>query len=483
MLHLQQEIILSPYSALYDLVIPADHILRKMNELIDYSFVYQELQSKYTPETGRPAEDPIRMFKYLLLKEIDDLSDVDVVKHTLCDLSYKYFLGLAPEETKLIDPSSLTKFRRLRLKDMDLLNLLINKTVEIAIQKGIIKNKRSIIMDATHTQSRSNPHNPIEVLRMRSKNLRKTLYGFSEDIKDKLPAKNTDDDIQHEIAYSQQLVDFLQTQDILVNIPAISEKLNLLQESIGDILTRFTTSKDKDARVGHKTADTSFFGYKTHIAMDDESRIITSAIITTGDAGDGTQMQQLLDKSMALGIEVENVIGDTAYSGKKNIETSEQKGVTVYAKLHPLSFGSRKDEDRFEFNKDAGRYVCPAGHLAIKKKLQHRKGHSDRIRYHFDPIKCQVCPLKDTCLSPTAKHRVYNVTIGEFPETRKAFQESEQFKQMYKHRYKIEAKNAELKCNFGYDRAISYGVENMTMQGALSIFACNMKRIINLLGK
>ena len=35
----------------------------------------------------------------------------------------------------VINPSSLTKFRKLRLKDTDLLNLLIGKTVTIAIEK------------------------------------------------------------------------------------------------------------------------------------------------------------------------------------------------------------------------------------------------------------------------------------------------------------------------------------------------------------
>jgi hypothetical protein len=42
--------------------------------------------------------------------------------------------------------------------------------------------------------------------------------------------------------------------------------------------------------VGHKTADSSFFGYKTHIAMNEE-RIITAAVITTGEKGDGKQLQ------------------------------------------------------------------------------------------------------------------------------------------------------------------------------------------------
>ena len=73
------------------------------------------------------------MFKYLLLKVIYNVSDVDVVERARYDMSFKYFLRLTPEETNLINPSSLTKFRRLRLKDIELLDLLIKKTVSIAI--------------------------------------------------------------------------------------------------------------------------------------------------------------------------------------------------------------------------------------------------------------------------------------------------------------------------------------------------------------
>ena len=86
------------------------------------------------------------------------LSDVDVVERSKYDMSFKYFLGMALEED-VIEASSLTKFRKLRLKDINILDMLINKTVEIDIEKGIIKSK-SIIVDATHTSVRYNQKSP-----------------------------------------------------------------------------------------------------------------------------------------------------------------------------------------------------------------------------------------------------------------------------------------------------------------------------------
>ena len=91
------------------------------------------------------------MFKYLLLKAIFNVSDVDLVERSKYDMSFKYFLGMAPEDD-VIDSSSLTKFRRLRLQDVSLLDMLIEKTVEIALEKNIIKSK-AIIVDATHTKA------------------------------------------------------------------------------------------------------------------------------------------------------------------------------------------------------------------------------------------------------------------------------------------------------------------------------------------
>ena len=188
MLVQQQKLQLSSYSDLYDLVIPKDNLLRKINELIDFTFVYDELVEKYCHNNGRNAESPIRMFKYLLLKTIYNISDVDVVERSGYDMSFKYFLEMTPED-EVINPSSLTKFRKLRLKDIDLLNLLISKTVSIAIEKGIIQSK-SIIVDATHTLSRSNPISPIDVLKERAKQVRKVVYSVNQVKQGSLPPKN-----------------------------------------------------------------------------------------------------------------------------------------------------------------------------------------------------------------------------------------------------------------------------------------------------
>ena len=67
------------------------------------------------------------------------------------------------------------------------------------------------------------------------------------------------------------------------------------------VRTPLSSDKDEDARIGHKSKDASFFGYKTHIAMSDE-RIITAATVTSGEKGDGPQLQELVEQSRANGM-------------------------------------------------------------------------------------------------------------------------------------------------------------------------------------
>jgi transposase len=481
MIHKQKEMILSPYSALYDMVIPKDHIFRKINDLIDFSFVYDELLKNYCPNNGRYAIDPVVLFKYLLLKVIDNLSDVDVVERSRYDLSYKYFLGMVPEDP-VINPSSLTKFRKLRLKDANLLDLLISKTVQIALDKGIIKS-RSIIVDATHTRSRFNRKSAVDILREVSKRLRKAVYSLDESIKESLPAKSITGELEDEIEYCQKLIEVVTGNPVISEYPKVKEKLNLLQEKITDDLERMGQGSDEDARIGHKSADTSFFGYKTHIAMTEE-RIITAAVVTSGEKTDGKQLPDLVEKSKATGMEIETIIGDAAYSGKDNINMAKSQNIHLVSKLNPsVMDGFRKPEDVLEFNKDAGMYVCKAGHLAFRKAVQGKKGTGSNqvITYYFDVEKCKLCPLKEGCYKDGAKSKSYSVSIkSDLHEEQAAFQESKYFKKKAKERYKIEAKNSELKNRHSYHVAVSKGLENMQLQGAVSMFVVNLKRILKL---
>ena len=221
---------------------------------------------------GRLAEDPVRLFKYLVLKAIHPASDVDLVSRAYTDMSYKYFLNLNPEDG-VVDPSLLTKFRRQRLKDKDLMHLLLSKTVSMAIEKGIIKRKTDIILDATHTLSGYHAYRPMDFLKKASLALTRACEPFFCDSfrRDMLPEYNSGFDVSELKEYSMKLVSALKNIGV-DEIPAIGQPLRILEEGMEDIEARNFTSKDKDAKDGYKSTNKPFVGYKLHISMTPERR-------------------------------------------------------------------------------------------------------------------------------------------------------------------------------------------------------------------
>ena len=92
MLEKNGKLALSAHSDLYDILIEKDNELRRLLELVDFSFIYDELKGKYCQDNGRNAVDPVVMFKYLLLKTMYGLSDRNLIKRCRYDiLSFSNF--------------------------------------------------------------------------------------------------------------------------------------------------------------------------------------------------------------------------------------------------------------------------------------------------------------------------------------------------------------------------------------------------------
>lgn len=90
---------------------------------------------------------------------------IDTFEKIRTDMLYKYFLGYNPEEVNFINPSSLSKFRHMRLKDADLLEVLYSRTVDIALKAGVMEAKVNLILDSTHTNAMYQHTSPREELK------------------------------------------------------------------------------------------------------------------------------------------------------------------------------------------------------------------------------------------------------------------------------------------------------------------------------
>ncbi len=165
--HRYKQITISEHISLYDKIISKDHFLRKLKENLDFSFVNKLVKKEYSETYGRPAKEPEMMYKLLFLQTKDLLSDREVIERVKTDMAYKYFLDLNPED-EVPSYSLLSIFRNTKIKDENILEEMLKETVRQAIEKGIIKSN-SIIVDATHTNSRTEKKTQTQILRELSK--------------------------------------------------------------------------------------------------------------------------------------------------------------------------------------------------------------------------------------------------------------------------------------------------------------------------
>lgn len=480
-----KQITISEHISLYDKIILQDHFLRKLKENIDFSFVNKLVEKEYSQEMGRPAKEPEMMYKLLFLEVKDMLSDREVIERTKTDMSYKYFLDLNPEED-VPSYSLLSIFRNTKIKDEAILEEMLQETVKQAIEKGIIKSN-SIIVDAAHTNSKNNPKTPTQILRELSKNLRKEIYKTTPELKDVFPQKPGETaTLDEEIDYTKKLIKALEGKIEDISNEKIKKKYEKVKEVLeGDKIKEIQSVADKDAKIGYKSEDNDFFGYKNHVAMTKE-RIVTALEITSGEAPDGKYLETLVEKSKKAGIDVKEVIGDKAYSGKENLEYGNKNDITIIAKMNPVITNSNERDDGFEYIKDADTMRCPIGKLAIQKNYieeyidKRGKYKNARMNYKFAECDCQQCPIKERCLRRNAKYRNYSVKmLSGVHKKQKELEETEYFKNTLRYeRYKIEAKNGETKQAHGLCKTRYVGLKRMCIQSYLTHIVTNIKRII-----
>ena len=488
-------------SYLYDRIVPIDHLLRKINQVVDFSFVGQILKDRYNPDIGRPAEDPEFMLRLCLLQYIYGDSDRQVVENARLNLAYKYFLGLAVD-AEVPDYTTVSYFRDQRLGEEKFRSVL-EQIVRQCIDKGLVKGNRQII-DSTPIRANITLSSITGLVRKCRENVLKTVAKQNTRIANKLGleqvqnAKNvnfssTEEGLQQEIEAAGKLLDSVNHNLKVKKIcptDELQKDLGLLEKAVAD---RRDSAKDKllspvdpDARLGKKNT-TTWPGYKAHIVMEEESGIITEVKTTPANTTDGSQLKPMLrEQEEALAITPKELTGDKAYDWGENLESLDANNTIAnisISKINPRNSGYFTVND-FLYDYENIKLTCPAGRVSInryKEVLNYYDPNKPGWAFQFKKSLCNACPLKSKCVRNNEGRRVY-ISYYE-PYFRKARQRpaTEEGKQAYRNRYKIEQKIADLTRYCGLRRCRYQGLNRAEIHTLLATVACNIKRMVQLL--
>lgn len=480
---------LSFYSLLYD-KIPQDHILKVIDAAIDFSFINDYVADSYCRNFGRPAKEPEMMAKLLFLEQLYNLSDERVIQEGNFNLAFLWFLGLNPEDT-LPDPSLLAKFRTQRLNEV-MLDDILTEIVRQCVEKGIIKGN-GLSIDTTHISANTTKKVPERMMKHMAKRIFKGLEKdcgiIPEEVDTNIPEYTA---IEDHMESKQTMKDYVE-KTIEAAAPYAGEETAAAIAQAKEILSdeKFLLQKgarslsDPDARVGYKSKNDPFFGYKAEYTMTTDERIITAIDTHSGEYTDGQEFAQLMERTQAAGVTVNELYGDKAYFRRDILKILDESKIKGYI---PVSASVYKiDEELFSYNKDSDQWFCFMGnHTVSCKKTICRNGRGekhDQLSYLFKKEQCTTCPYRETCIGKGKKDKARKLNVSTaaplfYEKSRE--QKQPEFQEKYKKRAAQEWKNAEMKRFHGMSRAKGWGLRSVSFQVKLTAIAVNLKRIAAL---
>lgn len=483
-------------------LIPKDHFLIKVSEVIDFSYLYDFFEPKYDDE-GRGSKDPVMMFKILLLEYFYMLSDPKVVKQIMSDVAFRWFLGLNLDDPTP-DDTTISYFRNNRLTEQEFVDIF-NKIVTLCKEAGLIKTERYIV-DTTDVAANVNYPSEKKLIRKSIEKLAKEISAFNPALSlSLLTGYQTELDHLREqnngITESKQHFEIAQKLIRGLNITpdALPESFqnahSLCLELIEDYLTgtkdRIVSIVDKDARVAHKSRGNVKRGYKNHIIVDEDSEIILGSLQTPFNYGDEKGLQTLVNNVIEeIKLKPKEISADKVYGSIDNREFLEKN--RIIASINFPKENTKKNKffgiSDFIVSNYLKTVTCPNGKVTRNFKIIENKSTDKTEKvFKFDLNDCRACPLREQCVGKTkAGHfkGARKVTIDVRHRTilkAKKWNQTEAFQVAMNRRYIVERRFATLVRNHGLRRSRYIGMKRTSIHIIMANLASNIVRMVALL--
>jgi IS5 family transposase len=457
---------------LWSHLIPDDHILVKIKESIDFSFVEEETKDLYSPDFGRPAYPPEVLFRMLFLEFYYNLSDVEVSKQCQYNVLYRWFIGLKIED-RVPDDTSLVVFRR-RLGE-ERFETIFNRIVECAKSEGLLKERYKMV-DATAIIADVAIPNTVNLLRQGRRVILKDISNRDPleakrlepeySCREKLSQKPTKEELFEEVEKSRSFIEGIKGQygeSVDKKVEALERILNPNKD--GEKVVSFV---DMEARHGKKSKKRMFSGYKAHIA-EDESEIITSCDVLSGNRNEGSDLTNILEQEKEKGIKAKAVVADGLYDSgenRKEIHNQEMKAYIPFRR-------ERKWMERFKYDPETDQVICDKGRRSIGK-FRNKTG----LLYYFSARDCRRCSNFRRCVRENQKRMTIWVSDNY---KHKIMDDGEGRSEALGLRKMIERKFGEAKKWHGMERARFRGKERVKIQVLMTFMVINIKRITRLM--
>ena len=431
-----------------DDLVPQDHLLRLIDRAIDWSFIYDLVQEKYSPDFGRPGIDPVVLIKIPFIQYLYGIRSMrQTIKEIEVNVAYRWFLGL-----ELQDPvphfSTFGKNYTRRFKDTDLFEQIFARILSECYQYKLVDPKE-VFVDATHVKARAN-----------NKRVRRRI-AYEE-------AKVYEDQLKKEIDADREEHGKkpFKDQDGPGNGGGGGKEKEIKE-----------STTDPESGWFHKGEHKQVFAYGVETACDQHGWILGYSV-HPGNQHDSTTFPVLYEKLKDVGMET--MIMDAGYKTPAIAKQLLDDGIKpLFPYKRPMTKEGFFRKYEYVYDEYYDVYICP-NDQTLKYSTTNRDGYRE---YKSNGTICADCPYLSQCTKSRNHVKVVTRHIWEpYMEQAEEIRHTLGMKELYqKRKQTIERLFGTAKENHGFRYTQQYGKGRMEMKVGLTYACMNLKKLAKIL--
>ena len=344
-------------------LIPDNHLLRKINRIISFEFIY-DLLAPYYPATGRPSIDPVSMFKMLLVGYLYGIkSERRLEEEVRLNIAYRWFCGFELDDA-IPDHSTFSKTRTRKWQQSDLFHKVFQEIVKQCIVNGLVDGK-AMAADGSYIPANVSRESWIDV----------------------------------EIEVEQSMQSYLDSLD-----EEFSKQPGFKKPPTGIVKKRRTTSQtDPDSGyINHGSK--RGVGYLMEATVDCKYGILTGVDVYPANEKESLLVLRHLERQIKLGVPTRHLALDRGYETGAVHRGLELLGISGY--IPAIRFSKSPEKYGFSYDPQQDMFICPEGIPLTYHRLNCNKSTGKYLRcYHVDGDSCMRCPKRPDCFDKAGIRR------------------------------------------------------------------------------
>ncbi len=356
-------------------IVPKDHLLRKIERVMDYDWIYERLEPYYCADQGRPGTDPVVLIKMVLIQHLFGIPSLrQTYREIQVNVAYRWFLGYNLLEN--IPHFATVSYVFCNRFPPELSEEIFEHILNKALNNRMVE-PSMVFIDGTHIKASAN-----------KKKFQKEQVART--------AKVYERQLREEVAAEREKLGKKEDND-----PP--------EDSGGGTVSKTVSTTDPDCGMFVKGSHERQFAYEAHTACDRYGWIL-GVEVTAGNVNDSVAWDSVYDQVTDRFPEAKFIVMDAGYKtpwiAKKTLEDSRIP-ILPYTR-----YKGRKDRFRpwdFTYDPKHDCFQCPKG-----QQLRYTTTSWDGKRtYRSTPKTCRHCPCRQVCGANEKGQRILSTHIWQ----------------------------------------------------------------------